>query len=282
MPRIRTIKPEFFRSPDTAKASFEARILFQALWCWANDWGIGETNLNGLLGMAFSDSDGIDKDRLLNLLAEVRDCYGVRFYTVRHRHYYFIPSWDHHQRTQRRAFLRLPLPDDPDASPDLRLPDSQGSSDHKQGNSARTQGNVRAGKGKGKGKGTGEVGNLSLVEGGVGGDPMEAPARAVATTRGSRIPVNYMPTDSVIQTMKAEFPFITREEWASEHRQFLDYWQAQPGSRGVKVDWDATWRGWMRREFRKDKYSKRVSTNGERVSTVDQKILNLQAMKEPT
>lgn len=285
MPRIRTIKPEFFRSPDTAKASFEARILFQALWCWANDWGIGETNINGLLGMAFPDEDGIGKERLLGLLAEVRDCYGVRFYTVRQRHFYFIPSWDDHQRTQRRAFLRLPLPDDQDATDDLRLPDKQGNSYPKQGSSAQAQGNVRAGKGKGKGKGTGEVGNLSLVGGGVGGEVIpqpDAPAKAVATTRGTRIAVNYIPPDQVIQTMRAEFPFITRDEWASEHRQFVDYWQAQAGSRGCKLDWDATWRSWMRREFRKDKYSQRVSTNGQRVSTVDQKILNLQAMKEQT
>jgi hypothetical protein len=29
---------------------------------------------------------------------------------------------------------------------------------------------------------------------------------------------------------------------------FVDYWIAQPGQRGVKVDWEATWRNWMRRK----------------------------------
>lgn len=29
--------------------------------------------------------------------------------------------------------------------------------------------------------------------------------------------------------------------------EFIDYWAAQPGSRGVKVDWDATLRNWLRR-----------------------------------
>jgi hypothetical protein len=28
---------------------------------------------------------------------------------------------------------------------------------------------------------------------------------------------------------------------------FRDYWIAQPGQRGVKLDWDATWRNWIRR-----------------------------------
>lgn len=30
--------------------------------------------------------------------------------------------------------------------------------------------------------------------------------------------------------------------------QFCDYWKAQPGQRGVKLDWDATWRNWVRRQ----------------------------------
>lgn len=281
MPRIRTIKPQFFRSPDTAKASFEARILYQAMWCWANDWGIGETNLNGLLGMAFCDSDGIDQPTLLNLLAEIRDVYGVLFYTVKERHYYAIPTWDDHQTTQRKASLRFPMPDDPLATPDLRIPEKLGISEPEQGNS-------KLGKGKGKGNITTQVSNqLTVVEGGVGGEAdtvqaPTAPAGAVARTqRGSRIPDSYMPDDSTIQSMRQEFPTVTRQEWESEHRQFCDYWQSQPGAKGTKLDWDATWRGWMRREFRKPQYDRRVVGNGQRLSTVDQKIVNLQAMKEP-
>lgn len=29
---------------------------------------------------------------------------------------------------------------------------------------------------------------------------------------------------------------------------FRDYWKAQPGQRGVKADWFATWRNWCRNE----------------------------------
>ena len=44
--------------------------------------------------------------------------------------------------------------------------------------------------------------------------------------------------------------------WAKEHtplvgaretEAFIDYWRAQPGQKGVKTDWPATWRNWMRR-----------------------------------
>lgn len=283
LPRIRTIKPQFFISPDTAAASPEARLLFIAMWCWADDWGTGETNLYGLLGMAFPDSDGVDRDRLLELLAEVRDVYGVTFYTVRDRHYYEIGSWDEHQKTERRANRRYPTPDDPDSTPDLRIPSSGGNSSGHGGNTAPSQGGSALGKGKGN-ISTQVSNQLTVVEGGVGGDSLArtetAPAKAVARTRGSRIPDSYMPTDSTIQAMRQEFPNVTRQEWESEHRQFCDYWQSQSGAKATKVDWDATWRGWMRREFRKPQYERRFN-NGQRLSTVDQKIVNLQAMKEP-
>jgi hypothetical protein len=46
------------------------------------------------------------------------------------------------------------------------------------------------------------------------------------------------------------------DEWAKQERpdldvrqvaeQFKDYWIAQAGQKGVKLDWDATWRNWVR------------------------------------
>ena len=46
------------------------------------------------------------------------------------------------------------------------------------------------------------------------------------------------------------------EYWANKQRpdlnaklvadQFKDYWIAQPGQKGVKLDWEATWRNWVR------------------------------------
>lgn len=46
------------------------------------------------------------------------------------------------------------------------------------------------------------------------------------------------------------------QRWASdeghpnperEWQKFTDYWRAQPGQKGVKLDWEATWRNWVRR-----------------------------------
>ncbi|EUA31270.1 bacteriophage gp78 domain protein [Mycobacterium xenopi 3993] len=47
MPRIRTIKPEFWDSPDTAAADLRTRLLYIAMWNWADDYGIGDATRFG-------------------------------------------------------------------------------------------------------------------------------------------------------------------------------------------------------------------------------------------
>ena len=121
MPRIRTIKPEFWSSPDTAKASPMARLLYIAMWNWADDYGIGTANMKELAAFAFPNDDHPTTSEIPSLCKEVADCYGAVFYMVRERPFYAIPAWDQHQKTERRANRRNPGPDDPGASPDLRI-----------------------------------------------------------------------------------------------------------------------------------------------------------------
>jgi hypothetical protein len=51
--------------------------------------------------------------------------------------------------------------------------------------------------------------------------------------RGTRLPSDWQPTD-----FQGE---------ASELEKFRDWAASAPGQKGVKADWDATWRNWMRR-----------------------------------
>lgn len=62
--------------------------------------------------------------------------------------------------------------------------------------------------------------------------------------RGTRLPDDWMPTQELIDAMSAESPHVDLR-W--ETTKFRDYWDAQPGTKGVKADWDATWRNWIRR-----------------------------------
>ena len=148
MARIRTIKPEFFTSPDTAKASIEARLFYIALWCWADDWGIGEANMNALLGFAFPEDDEKTRKEIQSLCKEVANTYGTLFYENNGRYFYAIPTWEDHQRTQRRAQRRNPTPDDPESQPDKRIHEKHAPSVFTQGTSESTQGNDQEGTGE--------------------------------------------------------------------------------------------------------------------------------------
>ena len=63
-----------------------------------------------------------------------------------------------------------------------------------------------------------------------------------STKKATRIPVEWRP-DEVFASREGMSP----SEIAREASRFRDYWQAQPGQRGVKADWPATWRNWVRK-----------------------------------
>lgn len=114
MPRIRTIKPEFWSSPSIKGMDPWARLLFIAMWNWADDYGRGRANVRELASFAFPwDDDPVapDTKEIPRLLTEISSRCGVVFYEVSGRRYYAIPTWDEHQRTERRAVSRLPAPD---------------------------------------------------------------------------------------------------------------------------------------------------------------------------
>jgi hypothetical protein len=40
---------------------------------------------------------------------------------------------------------------------------------------------------------------------------------------------------------------LSADQVAREADRFRDYWRGQPGQRGVKLDWQATWKNWIRK-----------------------------------
>lgn len=105
MPRIRTIKPDFWDSPATARASLRARLFYIAMWNWADDWGVGDANPKRLLGFAFpnDESSDVEPRNFRRLAEEVSECFEVVWYEVAGREYYSIPKWEKHQRAEKKA-----------------------------------------------------------------------------------------------------------------------------------------------------------------------------------
>ena len=67
----------------------------------------------------------------------------------------------------------------------------------------------------------------------------------VRDSRGSRIPKNFTVTDEMREWAATEVPLVDVDRNLPE---FIDYWSGVPGSRGVKIDWVATWRNSMRKK----------------------------------
>lgn len=64
-------------------------------------------------------------------------------------------------------------------------------------------------------------------------------------SRGSRLPSTWEPDGDLKVWAIAERPDLDLTETVAR---FRDYWASVPGSRGVKLDWPATFRNWVRQE----------------------------------
>lgn len=94
----------------------------------------------------------------------------------------------------------------------------------------RTRGTPRNGDGDGDGDGVGE----------------NAPATPPATDkRGTRIPDDFSLTPDMEKWAAENTPDV---DIRAELAEFIDYWRAVPGQKGVKLDWISTWRNGMRRK----------------------------------
>lgn len=78
-------------------------------------------------------------------------------------------------------------------------------------------------------------------------DTKEAGASLEGRHRASRLPTDWEPS-------QADIGFALQTGWEMEHvrieaAKFRDYWIAKPGKDGIKMDWPATWRNWVRRNL---------------------------------
>lgn len=75
----------------------------------------------------------------------------------------------------------------------------------------------------------------------------------------TRLPTDWIPNDEQIAFCKNTRPDLNPNSTADR---FRDYWIAQPGAKGVKLDWNSTWRNWVRAERTKEVQSKSQPLKG--------------------
>lgn len=298
MPRIRTIKPEFFSSPDVEGMSPWARLLYIAMWNFADDAGRGSALPRELAGFAFP-RDNFDSADIRRVLGEVRRGFGVTFYKVNGRPYYCIPTWSKHQKIDKRSTPKYPAPGDgqeydPEAGARGDTPVDQPEHDSSAGSTedsaepAEDPPSTRRSLGAGnRNRGTGEIEPPlpSVGEEGCGEEIEPADSKAARTSRGptprgSRLPDDFTVTPELAGWAREHVPDVDIE---TETAQFCDHFKGESSSKGIKRDWPATWRKWMRKEqqMRQDRARSRAHRNGTRpngMTLKDERIAKIAAL----
>lgn len=95
--RIRSLKPEFFHSEQVSHLSFGARILYEGMWCFADDNGRGRANTRLLKAAIFPLDDHIGIEDVGQLYNEVAGSGMVHAYQSGTKDYYHVVDWNENQ-----------------------------------------------------------------------------------------------------------------------------------------------------------------------------------------
>lgn len=238
--RIRSVKPEFWRSSDTAQLTYFARLLFVGLWNYVDDSGVGEYD-ECLIRSDLFPRDPVEEISVM-IQGGITELYRMGQITLYEhvktgRRYLAVVNW-HHQYINRPTKSNRPRPTSADVraiEPSLstHVPLTEDSPMELGNKGTRELGN----------KGSGESEGVLVVL-----NETSAPAKAVAdddqaSKRGTRISKDWEPSDSLKAALVEKYPHVKLGDILEE---FRDYWVGVPGQRGRKLDWDATFRNRVR------------------------------------
>lgn len=222
--RIRSIKPDFWRSQDiSCLKDWNVRFIFIGLWSYVDDNGVGKDRVSLIAADLFADD--LERDpretfaRVSEALATLSEAGRIVRYTVDGTDYLEIVNWSKHQRIDKPNKERYP------ASTCENAVIREGVATH-----SRDTRDTPA-------PGTGEQGSR-------GAEDTTANAVVAPRKRGTRLPDDWMPDQNVIEELRADFPHV---DLRYEHSKFVDYWTAKTGKDATKLDWNATFRNWIRR-----------------------------------
>ena len=252
--RIRTIKPDFWRSEDIAALSIEDRLLFIGLWSYVEDNGVGRDEPQ-LIQCDLYPLDTFTEASLRThggLMRLSQQGLITRFEGPDGRRYLQINSWDKHQKINRPSKPRFPQYNaenctltEGSLSPHCTLTEDslpeQGTGNREQGTGKDTPFSPP--------HETEAAESASAETQTVAADAAPATANTskpskASKARGTRLPDGWQPDQALADWTRANAPAAAN---AVEVDRFRDYWQSLSGQRAVRADWAATWRNWARR-----------------------------------
>lgn len=219
--RIRSIKPEFWSSEDTARLTWDERLLFIGIWSYVDDNSVGRDNDKLIVAALFPLEDD-PRETLAKVSRGLQSLENKGFitrYIAEGRRYLCVNKWEH-QKIDRPSKPRYPLPENALTSDDSNTRDTLASVvDMPRDTLAAGSGN----------RGTEEQ---VTEEQGVG----------TRAERATRLPDGWMPDQANIDKTKADCPLV---DLRRAHEMFTNHFQAKSGRDATKRDWNRTWRNWM-------------------------------------
>ncbi len=206
--------------------SWGARLVLKGLESYVDDNGVGVDDIELIVTDVFPRdmfANGSETvARVSEAIAELHRAGLVWRYEANGDHLLYISFWEEIQRIDKPGRGRNPRPDGTLHYRDSEIRESVASPPETLA------------------PGTGEQGNRGTEE-----QRNSNPPNPPRGNRGQRLGEDWRPSQRTVDMIAGEYPGF---DYGREHKRFVDYWIAQPGQRGVKLDWDATWRNWMRRK----------------------------------
>ena len=112
--RIRSIKPEFWRSQDITDLDWETRLLFIGLWSYVDDNGVGKDHEPSIIGDLFAADMFSDPRetvaRVSRGLQKLSEAGRIARYDTEKGPCLYIVNWSKHQRIDKPNRARLDPP----------------------------------------------------------------------------------------------------------------------------------------------------------------------------
>jgi len=130
--RIRSIKPEFWRSADVAAQSLPDRLLFIGLWSYVDDNGVGDARPSSIAADLFAEdlsrNPRATLARVSNGLKQLFSAGLIELYEGHGKELLHVTTWEENQKIDRPSLgHKYPLP--PAESPDQPTPHPHNSRD---------------------------------------------------------------------------------------------------------------------------------------------------------
>ena len=111
MPRIRTVKPDFWLDRKLAEGlTRDQRLFYIGLWNHADDEGRFVANARMLLGLIFPFDMDLNETDVDGFLCALEDLGRVVLYTDKEERYGWIPRFLDHQKINNPSRSRIPAP----------------------------------------------------------------------------------------------------------------------------------------------------------------------------